>query len=74
MENIKVGDKIIYPIPGVVLCRKENTVDIECEVLKVYESIKCDDGIIVDLKPLSHGLTNQISAKLLYNKQYKMGA
>lgn len=74
MENIKVGDKIKYPVPGVVLCREENTIDVDCEVIKVYDSIKCEDGIIVDMKPLSHNLSNIIGGKLLFNKNYKWEA
>lgn len=47
---MKVGDIINYPVPGVCFGKRENTILKEAKILKIYDNIKCNDGVIVDME------------------------
>lgn len=67
----KEGDIITYPVPGVCVGQcNENTVDKEACIIKIYDNIISNNGLIVDIEIIDGTVKGIVSGKLLYNKDY----
>jgi hypothetical protein len=67
-HNYKENDIITYPVPGVVFNKPDNTIDTKARIVKIYDSINLDTGVIVDMELVESKI--KITGKLLYNKKY----
>lgn len=70
MKEYKVNEIILYPVPGVVLGIRENVFNTPAKITHIYDNIKCDDGVIVDMELLYVPGVKSLSGKLLYSENY----
>lgn len=70
MKEYKVNEIILYPVPGVVLGIRENVFNTPAKIVRIYDNIKCDDGVIVDMELLYIPGVKSLSGKLLYSENY----
>lgn len=68
--NYKVSDIIYYPVPGVVFGVKENVIPTAARINHIYDNIKCEDGIIVDMELIDIPHIKQFTGKLLFSENY----
>jgi hypothetical protein len=65
-----VNNIINYPVPGVVFDVEDNVVPTSARITHVYDNIKCEDGIIVDMELIDTPHIKQITGKLLFSENY----
>jgi len=70
MRNYKVNEIISYRVPGVVLGIRENVFNTPAKITRIYDNIKCDDGVIVDMELLYVPGVKSFTGKLLHSENY----